>query len=267
MLLSARENRGWVGCASLFFILFGTLFAHIAYSIYGHILRRNTEKISPFLPCDCAVGKSVSVEMAYLVLSLSALGFLLCGWFAQNMTCFVVTVLTLGYTLFVQNIYGKNDYSVFYHGGTYLFLILSVWVLSTGHIHWIPILLGLLIGTWKSGMFALESIRTYSFDLAQKKRSLAIYWGEKNALSYAFLVHLSAVLGLAVLGFLAQLKIAYMFAISFIMLFVLMEHWIARIRKKHWLGNAFYKLDAIVALVFLAGVTCEVVFSYFTRIQ
>ncbi|MBP5760088.1 MAG: 4-hydroxybenzoate octaprenyltransferase, partial [Verrucomicrobia bacterium] len=92
---------------------------------------------------------------------------------------------------------------------------------------------------------------------------LVACWGEKNAVSYAFLVHLIMLMGMAVFGFLVFFKLAYMIGIVFIALVVLMEHGIGRIRKKHWLGNAFFRLNMVVSLVYLTAVGCEVVLSFF----
>jgi len=40
-----------------------------------------------------------------------------------------------------------------------------------------------------------------------------------------------------------------------------MEHWIARRRSLNWINLAFFRLNAVVSMVFLVVVAAEVVFQ------
>jgi len=41
---------------------------------------------------------------------------------------------------------------------------------------------------------------------------------------------------------------------------VVMEHWIARRRSLNWINVAFFKLNAVISMAFLAVTVAEVVF-------
>lgn len=68
---------------------------------------------------------------------------------------------------------------------------------------------------------------------------------------------------MAVFSFFALLKIAYLVSVGFITLCVLIEHWIAKIRKQHWLGDAFFRLNLVVSIVFTVAFACEMAFPFF----
>ena len=63
---------------------------------------------------------------------------------------------------------------------------------------------------------------------------------------------------LALFGFIAAFRVAYWLGLLIIVACVVMEHWIARRRGLNWIQKAFFNLNAIISLVFLATVLTEV---------
>jgi 4-hydroxybenzoate polyprenyltransferase len=57
--------------------------------------------------------------------------------------------------------------------------------------------------------------------------------------------------------------VPYFVGLSIILLTLLMEHWLARRRSLNWIQTAFFRLNALVSIVFLTTVTIEVVFPGF----
>ena len=68
---------------------------------------------------------------------------------------------------------------------------------------------------------------------------------------------------LAVFGVLCGFKLAYYFGIVVILACLIMEHWLARRRKGDWIQNAFFRLNSLISVAFLAVTTIEVVFPDF----
>jgi 4-hydroxybenzoate polyprenyltransferase len=57
--------------------------------------------------------------------------------------------------------------------------------------------------------------------------------------------------------------VAYFSGLIFILVCLLLEHWLARRRSLKWIDTAFFKLNAVVSVVFLVVTVAEVVFPGF----
>ena len=55
-------------------------------------------------------------------------------------------------------------------------------------------------------------------------------------------------------------RVAYLAGLLFILLSLLLEHWLARRRGLNWINTAFFRLNALISSVFLAVTLAEVVF-------
>lgn len=55
-------------------------------------------------------------------------------------------------------------------------------------------------------------------------------------------------------------RVAYLVGWLLIVLCLMFEHWIARRRSLNWINTAFFRLNAVVSLIFLVVVIGEVVF-------
>ena len=62
-------------------------------------------------------------------------------------------------------------------------------------------------------------------------------------------------------GLTCRFRIAYLIGWLIIMGCLVLEHWIARRRSLNWINLAFFRLNALVGMVFLAVVAMEVIFQ------
>jgi 4-hydroxybenzoate polyprenyltransferase len=70
--------------------------------------------------------------------------------------------------------------------------------------------------------------------------------------------------GLLVLfGLLCRFRVAYFSGLIFILGCLVLEHWLTRRRSMKWINTAFFKLNAVVSVVFLLVTLAEVVFPNF----
>ena len=72
---------------------------------------------------------------------------------------------------------------------------------------------------------------------------------------------------LLLFGLLCHFRLAYVVGWLMIVGFLVMEHWIARRRSLEWINLAFFRLNVLVSLVFLAVTAAEVVFKSGFRLQ
>ena len=70
----------------------------------------------------------------------------------------------------------------------------------------------------------------------------------------AKLTELSGRLGL-------KARIAYLTGLLFILMCLLLEHWLARRRSLNWINTAFFRLNALISSVFLIVTVAEVAFQ------
>ena len=93
--------------------------------------------------------------------------------------------------------------------------------------------------------------------------SLVVRWGVNHALAAAFLSHMIMWMILMGFGLLARFRLAYYVGLIFILGCLLLEHWLARRRSLNWINHAFFRLNALISIVFLVVTLTEIVFPWF----
>jgi 4-hydroxybenzoate polyprenyltransferase len=66
-----------------------------------------------------------------------------------------------------------------------------------------------------------------------------------------------------VFGLLARFRLAYYVGMVFILVCLLLEHWLARRRSLNWINHAFFRLNAVISVVFVVVTLTEIVFPFF----
>jgi 4-hydroxybenzoate polyprenyltransferase len=120
---------------------------------------------------------------------------------------------------------------------------------------------------WLVGFDIIYALQDYEFDKSHGLHSLVVAWGPKNALTGAFLAHMIMCGLLLGFGLLCRFRIAYLMGWMIIVGCLALEHWIARRRSLNWINIAFFRLNALVGLVFLVVVAAEVIFKGGVRFQ
>ena len=59
-------------------------------------------------------------------------------------------------------------------------------------------------------------------------------------------------------GWLSRFRVAYFVGLLIIFVSLLLEHWLARRRSLKWINIAFFRLNALISIVFLRGTVAEV---------
>ncbi|HZQ47054.1 MAG TPA: UbiA family prenyltransferase, partial [Verrucomicrobiae bacterium] len=139
----------------------------------------------------------------------------------------------------------------------------SFWPIIGGHSALLPILLAVAVAFWLIGFDIIYALQDYEFDRQHGLHSLVVRWGPANALSAAFLSHMIMWGLLLFFGLLSGFKVAYLAGLFLILLSLLLEHWLARRRSLKWINVAFFRLNALISLVFLIVTVAEVVFPRF----
>jgi len=131
------------------------------------------------------------------------------------------------------------------------------------HSALLAVLLAIAVVFWLIGFDIIYALQDYAFDRSHGLHSLVVRWGVKNALGASFLSHFIMWMVLAVFGFLARFWVAYMIGLGIIAFCLVLEHWLARKRSLKWINVAFFRLNALISVVFLVVTVAEVAFPRF----
>jgi 4-hydroxybenzoate polyprenyltransferase len=222
----------------------------------------------------------ISLASAWTLWGLSAVGFILVSALL-NRLCFYLSPLALVLVCFYSLTKRFTDFTHVFLGVALALAPVGAWIAVTGGLDFVPerdgafslkhsaILPVLLAGAvvfWLVGFDVIYAVQDYEFDRRHGLHSLVVRWGVKNALVAAFLSHLIMWLLLGAFGLAARFRLAFLVGLLIILGCLLFEHWLARKRSLKWINLAFFRLNAIISVVFLVVTLAEVVFPWF-RLQ
>jgi 4-hydroxybenzoate polyprenyltransferase len=188
----------------------------------------------------------------------------LASW-GLNPLCFFLSPLALAVICFYSLTKRFTDYTHVFLGLALALAPVGAWLAVKGtSISLLEIasmlVLALAVIGWLIGFDIIYALQDYEFDRQHGLHSLVVAWGPKNALAAAFLAHMIMWGLLFGFGMLCRFRVAYLAGLLFILLSLLLEHWLARRRGLNWINTAFFRLNALISSVFLAVTLTEVVF-------
>jgi 4-hydroxybenzoate polyprenyltransferase len=264
MAVAARANRGWPGWRTLALILVAMVCARTCAMAFNRIVDRKFDALNPRTAGRHLPTGQVSLLSAVTLCVLSGAG-LVGTSFLLNSLCFYLSPVALIVICFYSLTKRFTDYTHVYLGlalalapvGAWLAvkgMDVSVWEIAQ------MLLLAVVVVLWLVGFDIIYAIQDYEFDRAHGLHSLVVAWGPKNALQAAFLAHLVMCGLLLAFGLLCKFRIAYIIGWLLIVGCLVLEHWIARRRSLNWINLAFFRLNAVISVIFLAVTLAEVIF-------
>lgn len=267
MVVAAAPEKGWPGWRLFSLILLAMVAARTCAMIFNRIVDREIDRLNPRTKHRHLATGKVSLWTAVALWSISALGFLIACWFI-NSVCFFLSPVALFLVCFYSLTKRFTDFTHVYLGAALALSPLGAWLAVEGRISLAPAVLALGVMFWLIGFDIIYAAQDYEFDRDHGLGSLIVRWGIKNALQAAFLSHLIMWGLLVAFGFLLRVRfdllgLAYFVGMALILVCLLLEHWLARKRSLKWIHLAFFRLNALISLIFLAAVVVEVSFPMF----
>jgi 4-hydroxybenzoate polyprenyltransferase len=266
MLVAARENRGWPGWRTFGLILAAMVCARTCAMAFNRIVDRKFDALNPRTAQRHLPAGQVSLAGAIALWALSGAGLIAASFFL-NPLCFWLSPVALVVICFYSLTKRFTDYTHVFLGIALALAPVGAWlaVKGAGVSGWEiaqMIVLCAAVILWLVGFDIIYALQDYEFDKSHGLRSLVVAWGPKNALGIAFLAHLTMCGLLLVFGVITfgPRCIAYLVGWTIILGCLVLEHWIARRRSLNWINVAFFRLNAVVSLVFLVVVATEVIF-------
>lgn len=132
------------------------------------------------------------------------------------------------------------------------------WIAVTGAMALAPVLLWIAVALWIAGFDVIYALLDVDHDRAAAVRSVPARFGERGALVIAGVVHVATVALLVLAGVAASVTWPYYVGVAIAALILAFEHLIVRPRDTARVQAAFGAANALMSLVFLAGVIAEV---------
>lgn len=262
MALAARENRGWPGLKTFLLIVGAVITARTCAMSFNRIVDRKFDEKNPRTAERHLPKGKISLASAWTLCILSALAFVTISYFI-NFACLVLSPIALIVICFYSLTKRFTDFTHIYLGIALGLAPIGAWLAVRGQIHLAPIVLSLAVVCWLVGFDIIYAIQDYEFDKSHGLHSLVVRWGPQNALAFSFLVHLIMWGLLAIYGLFSRFWIPYFVGLLIILVSLLLEHWIARKRSLKWINVAFFRLNAVVSIVFLVATVVSIAIPWF----
>jgi 4-hydroxybenzoate polyprenyltransferase len=264
MVVAARDfqPRGWPGWRLFLLIVAAVCCARTCAMAFNRIVDRNFDSKNPRTAQRHIPAGVISLPSAWTLWILSVAGFLTVAYQINNI-CFYLAPVALFVICFYSFTKRFTDFTHIYLGVALSLAPIGAWLAVRGSIHITPIILALAVICWLIGFDIIYAIQDYEFDRQHGLHSLVVRWGPKNALQFAFLIHLLMWALLVFFGLINRFRVPYFVGLFVILISLLLEHWLARRRSLNWINTAFFRLNALISIVFLTTTIASVVFIPF----
>jgi 4-hydroxybenzoate polyprenyltransferase len=265
MLVAARDNRGWPGWKIFGLILAAMVCARTCAMAFNRIVDRKFDALNPRTKNRHLPAGQISLFSAVSLCALSGAGLIAASYFL-NPLCFYLSPVALVLVCFYSLTKRFTDYTHVFLGVALALAPVGAWLAVKGNqvspleIVQMTVLSAAVI-LWLVGFDIIYALQDYEFDKSHGLRSLVVAWGPQNALAAAFLAHMVMCGLLLAFGLLCGFRVAFVVGWFLIVGCLVMEHWIARRRSLNWINIAFFRLNALVGVVFLVTVAAEVIFK------
>lgn len=262
MVVAARENRGWPGWRLCLLIVGSVFAARTCAMSFNRIMDRHFDAKNPRTAARHLPAGEISLASAWGLCLLSAGAFVVLAWFI-NLPCFLLSPVALGVVCFYSLTKRFTDFTHVYLGGALALAPLGAWLAVRGTLHLAPVVLALAVVCWLIGFDVIYALQDYEFDQKEGLHSLVVRWGPGNALQFAFLIHMLMWGLLALFGIFSRFWVPYFVGLFIILASLLLEHLLARRRSMKWINVAFFRLNALVSMVFVTATAISVAFPWF----
>ncbi len=278
MAVAARDARGWPGWRTFGLILAAMACARTCAMAFNRIVDRRFDALNPRTAARHLPAGQISLASAWTLCVLSGAGLVAASWFL-NPLCFYLSPIALFLVCFYSLTKRFTDFTHIYLGIALALAPIGAWLAVKGgfdfwpvvagsvwpirHSAVLPLLLAATVVFWLFGFDIIYAIQDYEFDRTHGLHSLVVRWGPHNALQAAMMAHFVMVGLLVAFGVLAGFKLSYWVGMAVIMICLGFEHWLARRRSLNWVQTAFFRLNAVISMVFLAVTLTEIIFPNF----
>jgi 4-hydroxybenzoate polyprenyltransferase len=258
-------DRGWPGWRTFGLIVAAMICARTCAMAFNRIVDRKFDALNPRTAQRHLPAGKIPLASAIVLWVISGAGLIVVSYFI-NRLCFYLSPLALLVVCFYSLTKRFTDYTHVFLGIALSLAPVGAWIAVKGFgmtaVDWAQAgTLAVGVVLWLVGFDIIYALQDYEFDRKHGLHSLVVAWGPQNALRASFLAHLVMCGVLLFFGiFLCKFRIAFLIGWLLIVGCLVLEHLIARIRSMNWIQNAFFRLNAVVSVIFFVVVVGEVIF-------
>ena len=255
MMIAAN---GWPGWRVFGLILTAMVCARTAAMGFNRIVDRKYDALNPRTAQRHLPAGKIGIVEAWGLVVMSAMGLIGAAWFI-NRICLWLSPVALAIVFFYSLTKRFTDFSHFFLGLALAVAPVGAWLAVRGKFEWPPVMLAVAVVFWLVGFDIIYATQDYDADKAQGLHSLPVRWGIASSLRFARAAHAAMAAALLGFGLIAGLGLAYYAGLAVIAGCLVGQHIVARKRDPVSLNLAFFRMNAIVSVVFLAAVVVDVV--------
>jgi 4-hydroxybenzoate polyprenyltransferase len=253
MAVAARNTCGWPGWRIFLLILAAMVCARTAAMGFNRIADREFDAKNPRTRQRHLPAGGIALSEAWMLVGLSSAGFLVVTWFI-NRICFYLSPVALVIVGFYSYTKRLTSLSHFFLGGSLALAPLGAWLAVTGQFAWPPVVLAVAVIFWLVGFDIIYATQDFEFDRQAGLHSLPARLGIPAALHVAQAAHTVMAATLLAFGLISGMRLPYYIGWTVIVACLIGQHFLARKQDPVSLNVAFFRMNAIISLVFLLAV-------------
>jgi len=251
--LAAIWVAGWPGWKTFGLILAACVCARTAAMGFNRIADRKFDALNPRTQQRHLPAGQISLPTAWLLTGVSASGLVVVSWFI-NRICFwlsPVALVVIGFYSFTKRF---TDFSHFFLGLSLALAPLGAWLAVRGEFAWSPAVLAIAVVFWLVGFDIIYATQDVEFDRQAGLHSLPARLGIPAALRVARAAHMGMAMTLLAFGLISGMRLPYYVGLTVIAICLIWQHFLARKQDPVSLNVAFFRMNAIISVVFLVAV-------------
>lgn len=233
--------------------------ARFAAMGFNRIVDRQIDARNPRTRMREIPSGAMSVREASVAVTLASMLFLVAAWRLGSL-CLTLAPVALAWVLFYSYTKRFTRWSHLVLGIGLSIAPVGGYLAITGRWSspwWMLIALAIAVASWVAGFDILYALQDISFDRDNGLYSVPSTFGEANALGIARILHFTTVAALGLAGIGAGAGIVYFAGVLVAAALLLYEHSLVKADDFSRLDAAFFTMNGVISIVFLAFVFTE----------
>lgn len=260
MVVASADTRGWPGWRTFGLIVAAMVCARTAAMGFNRIVDWKFDGDNPRTKGRHLPQGTIGRVEAWMIVGASALGLVVVSHFI-NRICFALAPVALAVVCFYSFTKRFTKWSHFFLGFALALAPVGAWLAVRGVFAWPPVVLAVAVVFWLVGFDIIYATQDAAFDRQAGLHSLPARWGVAGSLRFAAAAHTAMAGVLLAFGLHSGLDWPYFAGLVVIAACLLGQHLLARKQDPASLQAAFFRMNAIISVVFLAGVAAAVVWE------
>ncbi len=249
--------RGWPGWRLFGLILAAMVGARTAAMGFNRIVDRKFDAQNPRTAQRHLPSGAITLASAWGVVIVAATGFVAATWFI-NRICFALSPVALAIVFFYSVTKRFTSLSHVFLGVALAVAPVGAWLAVRGELAWPPVVLAVAVVLWLTGFDIIYATQDHEADKALGLHSLPVRFGIAGSLWIARATHAAMVAALLAFGRVAGMGWLFYAGLAVIAACLIVQHALARKQDPVSLNVAFFRMNAIISVVFLAAVAADV---------